>query len=240
MQREAKFQGIVKSDGEVAFFEHCSGLARSWGRADDHLLDIEAVLDLIRASEHAPIPPCFINVSLASAIGFNGQRILRMIRGLQGSRDGVVGVEVTEHGVHMGHTADVGRFIRLARDQGLFVALDGVEAEHPFSHHSLAWRAGITHVKIRASEAGFERLASDFHQRGIRVVAKHIERPEQLLKARRSADLFQGYLIARPMSMGTLLEGHDESGKGLLSRPFGGDCSGASSQGWAGFVPMPS
>lgn len=240
MRREAKFQSIVKSDGGVVFYEYCAGRARPWGKGDDHLVDIEIVLDLVRASEHALIPPCFINVSLASAIGLNGQRILRMIRDLQGDGNGVVGVEVTEHGVHMGHTADVGRFIRLARDQGLFVALDGVEAEHPFSHHSFAWRAGITHAKIMASEAGFERLANDFHQRGIRVVAKHIERPEQLLKARRSADLFQGYLIARPMSMSTLLEGHDESGKGLLSRPFGGDCSGASSQGWAGFVPMPS
>lgn len=233
MQREAKFQGIVKSDGEVVFFEYCSGLVRSWGRADDHLLDIEVILDLMRTSEHVLIPPCFINVSLASAVGFNGQRILRMIRDLQGTGKGVVGVEVTEHGVHMGHTADVGRFIRLARDQGLFVALDGVEAGHPFSHHSFAWRAGITHVKIRASEAGFEQLSSDFHRRGIRVVAKHIESPEQLLKARRSADLFQGYLIARPVSMSKLLDKRDESGEGLLFRPHDG-------QGWGGFVPLSS
>jgi EAL domain-containing protein (putative c-di-GMP-specific phosphodiesterase class I) len=198
MQHLDKFQAVVTLNGSVAFYEHCSGVPRVWGKADDHLSDLEVMQGLLRAAECTPIPQCLINISLASTLGYRGQRLLHMIRDLQGGERGVIGLEITEHGVHLGHTADVGRFIRLARDQGLAVALDGVESDHPFSHHSFAWRAGITHVKIRASEEDFAQLAGDFRDRGIKVIAKHVEHRDQLMRARQSADYLQGFLIARP------------------------------------------
>lgn len=158
------------------------------------------ILNLIRLSASSTVPPCFINVSLSSTIGLNGIRILRMISELQASGS-VIGVEITEHGVHMGHAADAGRFIRMARDQGLYVALDGVTSNHPYSRRSFAWKAGVTHAKIKATEERFDVLASEFFKHGIQVIAKHIEKQDQLLRVKEYSDFLQGNLIAPPVSI---------------------------------------
>ena len=194
-----KFQIVIDCNSRCFYHEHtCAVPNHVWGIDDesDFAVDMSAISRLHSVS----LPPYMLNLSGAAARGGRHTRVLELLGELQPL--GLIGIELTEHGVHMGHAADLGSFIRKARAQGLYVVLDGVHHKHAYYQDAFSWKAGVTHVKIPARLPDFDQVSATFRNRGIKVVAKQVESDDQRALM---ADYFQGFLIELPMTTEEIL-----------------------------------
>ena len=191
------------------WFELFAGIEHQWGashRADCDI-DIQTAENLARMARDWRLPPLFVNASLG-VILLEPDRFLNLLQASKTPHGGVIGIELTEHGVDAKHEGALLDFAREAHERGFLVALDDARGDHLFGDGLVERADGLidlAKVDVRIPE--FQELCRKFVALGIPVVAEGIESLQQLLSASHATYL-QGYLLTSLTPCPDIVFGH--------------------------------